>query len=106
MTVMLRRDFLAPWTGVHAAFTAIVANPVLRVMIGHAAVINMIKMSPAKIVYRPVVVKFAASPFSPDKPEAIVTKPVINAAVETHMWAPISGMPDKDVSTPAPITGR
>src|ERR1035437_6081301 len=102
--VMFRHVFLAPRTCAHSALTAIVAHAMLREMVGHAAVIDVVKMSPADIVHGPVVVELAASPFSPDKTDAGVAESIIDAAVKTHVWAPIACMPNKYASTPAPVT--
>src|ERR1039457_5749893 len=105
MPLMFRRDFLAPRTSVHSALTSVVANAMLGEMVGHITIVDVVKVLPDDIVYGPVVVKLAASPLSADKTNAVVTESIIDAAVETYVRTPISGMPNKNAFTPAPVTG-
>src|SRR5262249_6788033 len=53
-----------------------------------------------------VVVERVASPVAADVTDAEVAEAVVDAAVETYVWAPVSGVPYVHAVRPSPVARR
>ncbi len=106
MPVVLRGKFTGSRASSEPARTAIVTDAIYREIVHHRAVVNVVEVPSAEIVYGSVIEIVSTPPFSADKAYAGITETIIDAAVEAHVGAPVACMPDECGSTPAPVTWR
>ena len=104
--VVFCREFTRGWASAESARTAIVANTIHRVVVHHGTVVNVGDIRHIDAGYGPVIEELSAPPFAPLKAPSVVTKAIIDAAVEANVRAPVTRMPEERASTPAPIAWR
>jgi hypothetical protein len=82
---------------------AIEANVSYSDVVDDGFVVDVGDVDAAEIIHGPVVRKDAASPVAAFIPGAHIAEAVIDAAVESDMRPPISGVPNIEAVPPAPI---
>src|SRR5215472_8185862 len=101
------RLFLRRWTRLDATIPAVIADVVDgRVIHDHGFVIDVRHVRNAHVGDAAVVVEPSATPFATDKPYSAVAVTVVDAAVETDMRPPISGVPQVETASPSPVARR
>src|SRR5271157_568796 len=103
---VFRSHFTGGRASSKSARTAIVADAIHREIVHDRTVVNVGKVRRPEIVHRPVIKEVPAPPVPACIAHAGVTETIIDAAVEAHVGAPVTCMPDKCGSTPTPVTRR
>ncbi len=103
MVIVLGGEFTRRGPSAESARTAIVADAIHRVVVHHRTAVDIGDIRHIDIGYRPIIEEAPAPPFPPFEAPAVVSEPIIDAAVEANVWSPVSGMPKERASTPAPI---
>jgi hypothetical protein len=104
--VAARNNFTGGWASSEPAGTAIVADAIYREIVRYRTVVNVGEVPRADIGHRPVIKEGPTPPFPTYKAHPWVTEAIIDAAVEAHVGAPVTRMPDECGATPAPVTRR
>jgi len=68
-------------------------------------VIDIRDVGDIHVGHGPVVKEFAATPFAAYEAFTEVSKAVIDAAIESDVWAPIAGIPHIEAINPTPVSG-
>jgi hypothetical protein len=106
MLLMSCGKLLRSWASLHTAGSAIKADPAA----GSAFIDDVIRvdvMNNRRVHVRnpSVVVVLAAPPVTPVKSGTGVAEPIVNTAVETNRWPPITGIPGVEAVDETPVTG-
>jgi hypothetical protein len=88
----------------YSALSAVVRH-VCIIVYDDGLVVDIGDVCDIHISHRPVIEKFATAPFAAGEAFAEVSEAVINAAVESDMRAPISGIPNIEAVVPTPVSG-
>ena len=86
-----------------ASAPAVVADVALFV-VPDRTVVEVIKTLITEVVYGPVVIELAAPPLAAVVAVSGVAISIVNSAIESHMFPPITGMPDECRPFPSPVT--
>src|ERR1700757_1154005 len=91
---------------VDSPIAAIVADAGKRAVVDDCRVVDVVNFGDAQVVHGAVVKKVALLPPSSFITMAEVTVAIVDSAIETHNWAPITLVENKTASAPGPITWR
>jgi hypothetical protein len=90
--------------GVDSAPAAVVADMVVRRVVDHSLVVNIVNIRDVHIVHRAVVVKGSVIPISAFITGSAIAVAVIYATVEADPVAPIALVPGVGIVAPTPVT--
>src|ERR1700686_4832290 len=74
-----------------------------RVIHDNGPVVHVRHIGHVHVSDRAVVEKGAASPLTAEEADAAVSKAIVDAAVEAHMWAPITRVPAIEATRERPV---
>jgi hypothetical protein len=105
MCFSLRGKFVCVWSSHRASVPAVVTHPIHgRVVVHHGRVVGVMDDRCVHICDRAVIVVNSASPVPARESHACVSKPIVNAAIESNVWSPVARVPQIGSSAPTPIT--
>jgi hypothetical protein len=104
--LLLRATFLDGRLGVNATGTAVVAHPTHVEAVDHRFVVGVMDDRDVDTGDCSVIDEFAAHPAPAQVTVAVVSETVMYAPVESHVWAPVSGVPQVKTAREAPVTRR
>ena len=105
-TVRLVREgcLLGRWAGGDSASAAVKCD--VRVIVyDDGLVVDIRHVGDIHIGHRAVIEELAAAPFSAHESFSEESEPVVDAAIETNVRAPIAGIPNIEAIVPTPISG-
>ena len=86
---------------VDSAIAAVEAH-VVDILVIHGRVVDVVHLGDVHIQHRAVVKKVPAVPASAFKSQTEIAKPVIDPAIETYVWAPVTLVENKPLTAPSP----
>lgn len=105
VVLMFRRQLMRSGTRLYTIVTAVEANAIDRHVVDDGPVVYIGDVDRAHVHDRAIVEECAAAPVTTLKANTGISEPVVDAAIETNVRSPISGVPEVDSIGPSPIAG-
>src|ERR1700689_821751 len=90
----------------NSTISAVIADVVVRGVVDHGFVVDIVKIRAANVIHRAVVVEASVIPISALITETAVAEAVVDASVKADIRTPVAFIPGECVAAPTPVTGR